>query len=95
MRQTDMFSEQPRAGFVDTRNQRDSVAEKKAELSLRLGELINKAPPARNIDTIGKVREYKRARGDCAKVAGNSRSSVNELSSAISRMELFWTTKDA
>jgi hypothetical protein len=83
--------EKPGARFKDVRNTRPSIAEEKAELALRLGDLINKAPPALAAGgSINAVREWRVARAAAAKIAGNSRSSVQELTSAISNMQRFW-----
>ena len=53
---------------------RATTAQKKAELCLVLGGLIN------------KTREFVATRAAAAKIAGNMRSTVPELEGAINRM---------
>ncbi len=68
--------ESPRL-FSDIGNQRPSTAEQKAEALLRLGRLINRIPPVvANGGSVDQVRAWKRVRGECAKVAGNQRSTL-------------------
>lgn len=87
MSQVDWVGEQPRKPFKDIRNQRDSTAEEKAKLLLALGELINTIPPKiKGGGPVNDVREWKRVRGECAKVAGNARASVPDITAAISNM---------
>jgi hypothetical protein len=77
--------------FKDIRNQRPSKAEEKARLYLRPGELINQIPPAiKHGGSVNLVREWRVAREVCAKVAGSSRSSEQELTASIGRMEKFF-----
>lgn len=69
------------------RNTRPSSAETKAVLVLQLGELINTIPPRIKAGgTVDSVRAWKKTREAAAKVAGNSRSSEQELTSAIKNM---------
>lgn len=77
------------AGFKDIRNQRHGVAEEKAALCLRLGELCNKVPRSVRDGSVNLTREWKAERAKAMKVAGSSRSSVNELTAAISSMGRF------
>jgi hypothetical protein len=69
--------------FKDIRKQRDSVAERKAELLLELGQLISKVPPAVRDGSIQVVRLWQSRRDAAAKVAGNRRSSIHDLTRAI------------
>ena len=82
---------QPRP-FRDIRNTRESAASEKARLCFELGELINKIPPAiKRGGSINDVREWRHARDEAAKVAGKSRSSAQELRTAINRMQPYWS----
>lgn len=84
---TDLFGAEPqRAQFKDIRNTLDSVAEEKAVLALELGSLINKPPKAVINGSVQVTRAWREAREKAAKVAKSSRSSVNDLRSAISSM---------
>jgi hypothetical protein len=75
--------------FKDVRNTRESVAEEKARLCLELGALI-KRPPASVVNgSVQSVREWQAARAAAAKVAGSSRSSGQELRTAIGNMRRF------
>ena len=65
---------------------RESVSTTKAELAHRLNTLLRKAPPAGAIDTVDKARAYRQAHAEVLKVAINTRSSVANLTSAISRI---------
>lgn len=88
MSQIDFVGAPDPAPFRDIGNTRDSTAEEKARLCLRLGNLIKSIPP--RIKTGGSVNDVRQWRDDHAKsvkVAGNARSSTQELRSAISRME--------
>jgi hypothetical protein len=93
MSQHDMFgaADEPatQKPFRDIRNTRPTVAEEKAQLVMRLGLLINRAPPSINKGSINLVCAWKDARAAAAKVAANKRASVHELSAAISNMERF------
>lgn len=81
-------SKRRRAIFKDTR---DAIAEQKAVALLQLGELINHIPPRiKSGGTVADVREWKASRTSAAKIAANSRSSVNDLNSAINNMRRFW-----
>lgn len=68
-----------------------STAYEKATLLWRLGELINKIPPEIKAGgSINLVREWSASRKTAARVAGNSRSSVGEIQSAINNMARYW-----
>lgn len=95
MRQVDWVGAPQSKPFKDLPNMRASVAVRKAELMLKLGALINKAPPHHSIDTIQKTRAYQKSRKVSAKVAGSSRSSVQEIESAIHRMEPYFRAPTA
>lgn len=75
--------------FRDIRNQRQSVAEQKAELSLTLGRLCARVPPSIRDGSVNLVREWRATRAAASKVAGNSRSSVHDLTAAISNMQRY------
>jgi hypothetical protein len=79
----------PTAPFKDIRNQRSATAERKAYLLRELGDLINKVPPLIMSSGIERTREWRTAREAAAKIAGNSRSSVNDLTRAITNMKRF------
>jgi hypothetical protein len=90
MSQVDIFGETPPVRpFKDIRNWRSSVAEDKAELALVLGHLLNKVPPSVRDGSVQVVREWREAREKGAKVAASTRSSVQDLRSAISWLERF------
>jgi S-adenosylmethionine synthetase len=76
-------------GFKDIRNQREAIAKQKAELLLQLGRLINKPPPGVVNGSIQVTRQWQKARAEAAKVAKSQRASVNDIKSAISKMEAF------
>jgi hypothetical protein len=75
--------------FRDIRNTRPSAAEEKAALCLTLGGLCNRIPPSINSASIDKVREWRSARDKAAKVAASKRSSISDLTAAISSMQRF------
>jgi len=70
--------------FKDIRNQRESVAEEEARLLLELGRLMRKAPASVNAGSVQKVRMWVAAVKSAQKVAGSARSSVPDISRAIS-----------
>lgn len=75
--------------FKDIRNTKSSIAEEKAMLLLDLGSLL-KSPPDKVINGGVKItREWVAARAAAAKVAGSSRSSSQELRTAINNMRRF------
>ena len=79
-----------RPQFKDIRNQRASVAETKAQRVLELGRLIAAIPPhIKSGGSVNAVREWREARASAAKIAGSSRSSIAEITSAISNMGRF------
>lgn len=90
MNQLDWISDQqaaaPVRGWTGPNTIRPSIAEQKAELALRLGRLINTVPDSVKNGSVQVVRQWRAARDKAAKVAGSSRSSVQELESAISSM---------
>lgn len=75
--------------FKDIRNTRESVAQEKARLCLELGALIKHPPPAVINGSVQIVREWTAARAAAAKVAASSRSSGQELRTAINNMRRF------
>lgn len=72
--------------FKDIRNQRSTVAEEKARLCLELGVLINRVPQSVRNGSVNITRQWRADRDKAAKVAASSRSSVQELNSAINSM---------
>lgn len=87
---SDLFGHaQPQAQFKDIRNQRSSTAEEKAELSLRLGRLINKCPASVVNGSVQITRQWLHEREQARKLVKSPRASVNELRSAITRMEAY------
>ena len=98
MKQIDFIGGVSVAGrpFKDIRSTRSTTAERKAELVLSLGKLINKAPPRiASGGSIDQVRAWRTVRDQAAKVAGNSRSSVFELEGAITRMRSYFDSPAA
>ena len=75
--------------FKDISNQRSSTAETKANLLLNLGKLINKVPIHIMAAGIERTREWVAARDAAAKIANNSRSSIPDLTRAITNMQRF------
>jgi hypothetical protein len=75
--------------FKDIRNWRPSVAEDKAELALILGRLLTRVPTSILAGSVQAVRQWKEERDKAQKVAASSRSSVQQLRSAISGLERF------
>jgi hypothetical protein len=87
---TDLFWHQtPPQPFKDIRSTRPSVAEQKAELALQLGRLIARCPPGIANGSINATREWVAARKQAAATAKSTRSSVQDLTAAISNMERF------
>ena len=76
----------PEQKFKDIRNQRTSVAEQKAHLCKRIGELCNKVPAKIANGSINITREWRATRDAAMKTAGSSRSSVNQLEQALNSM---------
>lgn len=81
--------------FKDIRNQRPSTAETKAGLLIDLGKLINKVPAHIMGAGIERTREWVAARDAAAKIAGSSRSSIPDLTRAITSMERFTESSHA
>ena len=75
--------------FKDIRSTRPSVAEEKAAKCLELGALLKRPPAAVVNGSVNVTREWQAARAAASKVAGSSRSSVQELSAAINNMRRF------
>lgn len=72
--------------FKDIRNTRPTVAEEKAQLLLQLGALIRACPASVRDGSVNKVRAWLVIRGAAAKVAGSSRSSTQQIRTAINSM---------
>lgn len=91
MNQSDWISEAPATSkpFKDLPNMRPGIAQEKAQLCYRLGELCNKVPLKVRNGSVQAVREWRKEREKAMKVAGNKRASVFELTAAVSTMERF------
>lgn len=63
------------------------MAEQKARLLLTLGALLKRIPLQVRDGSVQRVREWRMQHEAARKVAGNSRSSVTEIQSAISSLE--------
>jgi hypothetical protein len=88
MNQFDWVGGEKEPAFKDIRNTRDKTAEEKAKALLRLGERINTIPQSiKTGGSVNDVRAWKESRDAAAKVAKNSRSSLNELEAAFSSMQ--------
>lgn len=75
--------------FRDIRNQRPGVAEQKATKLLQLGALLKRVPAKVRGGSVQCVRQWRAQHAKATKVAGNPRSSVTEIESAINAMELW------
>ena len=81
----------PPPPFQDLKNMRPSSTEAKALAAWELGQLINRIPPrVKSGGSVNEVRNWRDAREAAAKVAKNSRASLNDLRSAIGRMEPYF-----
>jgi hypothetical protein len=90
MQQLDWVGEPQRKPFKDIRNTRETSAEEKARLALQLGVMCNTCPPSiKSGGSVNDVRNWKHARAEAMKVAGNKRASVHELTAAINSMGRF------
>jgi hypothetical protein len=69
------------------RDTRPAIAEKKAELYLSLGRLCMRVPPAVRDGSIQTVRRRKSVAGKAARIVRRTDASVNELASAIEKIE--------
>lgn len=89
--QQDWVGSEPQELFRDIRNTRPSTAEEKAVQLMRLGEMVTKIPEhIKSGGTVGEVRSWKKDRDAAAKVAGNSRASINDITASIHNMERWW-----
>lgn len=79
--------EQPRADFKDIRDTRESVAQRKAELLMRLGALIRKVPPCVLGGSIQITQQWAADQKAAAKIAGAKAASVPDIERAIATME--------
>lgn len=75
--------------FKDIRNQRDSVAEQKAELCLQLKRLGSTVPDAIRGGSIQQTRAWMTRQEKAKKVLASSRSSVAELTDQIAQMRAY------
>lgn len=76
-------------GFKDIRNQRDAVAEEKAVLCKQIGSICNKVPKNYSQMDVIQIRSFKKDREAAMKVAGSKRSSINDLTAALSNMQRY------
>lgn len=79
----------PAAPFKDIRNQRESVAEEKARLSLELNKLLKTPPRSLNGASVNRVREFFAEHARALKTLRSKDSSRNELQAAINAMRRF------
>lgn len=87
---TDLFGyAAPTKPFKDIRNQRDSVAEQKAELCLQLKRLVNTVPDSVRSGSIQNTRAWMARQEKAKKVLASSRSSVAELTDQIAQMRAY------
>ncbi len=87
MKQVDWVGDMPPSPpFKDMKNVRQSTAERKAELSLALRDLLMRAPHPGRIESVNGVRQYKLEREIALKVAANTRSTVPQLEGAFNTM---------
>lgn len=77
--------------FVDIRNQRDSVADEKAQLCKKLNELLRKAPESLGSASVQVVREWRGDHARSLKILQSKRSSRVELGLAIKLMQKYMT----
>jgi hypothetical protein len=91
MSQTDFFDAptQAKREFKDIRGTRPTVAEEKAALSLQLNRLCQSPPDSVRNGSINVVRSWVEAQKKALKTLKSARSSVQELTSAISNMRGF------
>lgn len=79
----------PERKFKDIRNQRDAVAEEKAVLCKQIGSICNKVPKNYSQMDVIQIRSFKKDREAAMKVAGSKRSSINDLTAALSNMQRY------
>lgn len=93
MKQLDIEGNLPpepeRKPFKDVRNLRPTVAEEKAQLCLRIGELCKKPPACVANGSIQLTRQWVEARKAALAVAKRMKATVPELTAALSSMERF------
>lgn len=89
MQQVDWVGEPERKPAKDLPNLRPDIAEQKAILVRRINLICNKVPKGYQGMSVNSVREFKKRREEALKVAGNKRSSVHELSAALSNVECY------
>lgn len=79
----------PAKPFKDIRNQRDAVAEKKAELCLQLSRLVAVVPASVRNGSIQITRAWIARQTKAKKVLANSRSSITDLTDAVAQMRAY------
>lgn len=80
---------QPKPIFVDIRNQRDSVAEKKAVLCKLLLEAVRVVPFGICNADVKTVREWRNCCDNAKKTLSNKRSTVNDLEVSLKQMQSY------
>lgn len=88
MSQIDWIGDTPSKPFRDIRNQRPTVAERKAELALEIRTLALRPPPSVVNGSVQFVRRWRAVQEAAMKVSSNSRSSVVDLELAIKNLLL-------
>jgi hypothetical protein len=73
-------------------NKRPSAAEEKAQLCIRLGNMVRKVPPAYSDWSYERVVDFKRNQEFGIRVVMKKNATVTELRCAISNMQRFWGT---
>lgn len=63
----------------------------RAERRELLKGYLEHTPPAANIDTINKVRDFKKAITNGKRVYAKATASLHEISTAINAIHKFWT----
>jgi len=87
---SDLFGEEaPAKPFRDIRSQRSSVAEEKAQLALILNRKITRCPSSVANGSVNLVREWRKTAHAARKVYASTRSSVQELTSAIASFDRY------
>jgi hypothetical protein len=86
MSQVDWIGEPPPKKFKDLPNLRPGIAEEKAMLCKRIGDVCMRVPPDFQSMSVNKVRQWKQDREGALKVAGNKRASIHELTAALNSM---------
>lgn len=76
------------------RDTRDSVADQKARLSLRLHKLCQYCPDRVRNGDVFKTREWVMRQSNAKKVAAKVRASVNDMTVAIASLEGYLSSEE-